>query len=154
MKKLLLTLSLIFVWFYPSVVEAQLKKLTSYDKSSIIEAVIKDYDFNNSRRWKNEKENIIYLSTENISSKQFLQRKGVKFVIITPIEALQMEEKGIEYYRFEEFKVKQTLVEILFSRRYVNDASGEIYVRDTKYTLQKRLGKWRIKVRRDSAHAS
>ncbi len=154
MKQTLFGFGLVLIWFYPLIVEGQLRKLTENDKAQIIQAIIKDYDFNNSTMWKNEKENPVYLSVENITSKQILQRKGIKFVIITEKGTIEMQKEGIEYYKFEEFKVKKSLVQVFFSRRYIKEVNGEIYVRETKYKFQKVLGKWQVKTRLDSVYAS
>lgn len=154
MKQTLIGFGLVLLWFCPLMVEAQLKKLTENDKAQIIEAITKDYDFSDSRTWENEKENAVYLLMENVSSKPISQRKGIKFVIINPKETVEMEKTGIEYYKLEEFKVKKSLVQVFFSRRYIKETNGEIYVRETKYKFQKVSGKWKVKARQDRTFAS
>ena len=121
--------------------KAQTKQLTEGDKTELIQAILRLYNF---------EEGTVYLSSEQVSAGQVPERTDVNFVLIKPeeIKARARKKKGIKYYSFtfiqdgEPAGFKTELV-IYFERIY--DSSHVIQANTWAYECSKIEHKWDIK---------
>jgi hypothetical protein len=147
MKQILIGLALILNLLTTSFVQAQTKRLTPSDKEQIIKSILKRENFKDSETWAANSENTVYLLADNISPEQLPIITSIKFVLVTQNQVDEMAKAGVEYYRFGDFRVRNTLVRIFLVREYINVSGRHSNSSVMEYRCWKASGRWKVKGR-------
>src|SRR6266568_4409489 len=134
----------------PVVTSAQVNRLTTRDKTQIIQSILRRYDFTQSETWRDNTENTVYLLAENISPADLPSRNGVRFNIIERDQIERLKKTGIEYYQLSRIEIGKNAVRISFTRTYTSPQEGNGSVME--YTCRKVSGRWKLKARLDGVY--
>ena len=130
--------------FFTDLTAAQSRQLSSRDKARIIQAILRREDFADSETWRSElAENTVYLLEDNVSINQLPRIKAVKFILISQRQVDEMKKTGVEYYRFDEFKVRPSGVRVSFTREYLHqgkNSNGSTVI----YTCRRTAKGWKL----------
>ncbi len=97
-KKQISVLFAVIATFFPTLADAQSKRLSSRDRIHIVHAILKGETYTDSETWRPDVvENTVYLLRETLSVNDLPQIKGIRFVLITQRQIDEMKATGVEH---------------------------------------------------------
>ena len=137
---------LILLLFLPFVVSAQTISLSENDKTQIIEAIFKEFDFDEQNSAINKSKISVNLRAEHILPKMLSGIERVNVVLISEKDIDEMVTTGGEYYYLSEFESgDDSSVKVTFGRIGIGKGTGKGAGSYWKYQCRKVSGKWRLK---------
>ena len=102
-------------------------QLPDKDKAQIVKSVLTDFDFLNRHLYKDDKKEIVYLSTKNISSKDIPKILGINFVLLNEQEIEEKIKNGFGYFVFQKLKTDKVKTSVCFEYNYQDESYRHLY---------------------------
>ena len=129
------------------------KPLAAEDKAQIVESILSNFDFSKRLFYKDEKKDVVYLSTEDLSPDFVPKVGGINFVLVSPKEIKEKTETVFGYYVFEDFRAEGSTVLVSFTNVYIDSrtrcsgcAGSASSSHGIRYEFRKVDGKWQGKI--------
>ncbi len=129
-------------------------QLPDKDKSEIIKSVLQEFDFLNRHIYKDEKKEVVYFSTKNISPKFVPKISGINFVLLKPKEIEEKIKNGFGYFVFQKLESDKIKTSVCFEYNYLDtgyrnrnpgSSSSPFTVNGILYEFRKINDKWQGK---------
>lgn len=128
--------------------------LSDKDKAQITRYVLQEFDFLKRHIYKDEKKEVVYLSTKNISPKFVSKVSGINFVLLKPEEIEEKIKNGFGYFVFQKLESDRIKTSVCFEYKYLDTgyrnktpgSSGSPFtVNGISYEFRKINDKWQGK---------
>jgi hypothetical protein len=137
---------LIILLLLPSAVAAQTVSLSEHDKTQIIEAIFKGYDFESWNNATGKSKISVNLVAEHILPEMVSGIRKVNVALISEKDVNAMGTTGGEYYYLSEFELqKDSSLEVKFGRITIGKGAVRGVGTYWKYQARKVSGKWKLK---------